>query len=185
MPRLDPFTALCQQTARRPLLDRADLHLHTIHSDGSYTPEQVVELALRSGLCAIAITDHDTLGGIEPAIAAAAGSGLEIVPGVEITTEHDGRELHLLAYFVSLESIPLRNALNRLRELRQGRFQEMIERLQRQGVSVEAAPFSDRGSLGRRHLAEMLVRSRQVGTIREAFRRYLHDGGCADVPKQR
>ena len=185
MPRRDPFTALCQQTTRRPQLDRADLHLHTLHSDGTYSPAQVVELALRCGLCAIAVTDHDTLAGIEPARQAAGSTGLEVIPGVEITAEHDGRELHVLAYFISVESAPLRNALEKLRQLRHGRFQEMIGRLKRKGITVEPAPVPAEGALGRRHLAEMLVRSRQVASIREAFRRYLHDGGCGDVPKQR
>src|SRR5436190_16287205 len=101
MPRLEPFTSLCRQTSARPALDRADLHLHTTHSDGTYTPAQVVELALRAGLCAIAVTDHDTLAGIEPTCRAAAGTELEVIPAVEISTEHAGRELHLLAYFVN------------------------------------------------------------------------------------
>src|SRR5438874_10207305 len=104
MPRQQPFTILCQQTVRRPALDRADLHLHTIHSDGNYTPAQVVNLALRAGLCAVAITDHDTLAGIEPTYRAATGTGLEVIPAVEISTEHEGRELHLLAYFVNPDS---------------------------------------------------------------------------------
>src|SRR3954452_13005345 len=133
MPRLDPFTALCRQTVRRRRLDRADLHLHTLHSDGTYTPAQLVELALRGGLCAIAVTDHDTLGGVEPARQAAADTGLEVIPGVEITAEHEGRELHLLAYFISPESIPLREALERLRRQRRGRFEEMVGRLRRHG----------------------------------------------------
>lgn len=185
MPRLDPFTALCRQTARPPRLDRADLHLHSVHSDGGYTPAQLVELALRAGLCAIAVTDHDTLAGVEPARRAAAGTGLEIVPGVEITTEHDGRELHLLAYFISTNSIALRHALDWLRAQRVGRFGAMIDRLKRAGVSFEEHGFPTDAVLGRRHLAEMLVKSRRVATVREAFQRYLHDGGCADVPKQR
>jgi predicted metal-dependent phosphoesterase TrpH len=185
MPRLDPFTALCQQAARRPGLDRADLHLHTVHSDGAYTPAQVVELALRSGLCAVAITDHDTLAGVEPARQAADGTGLEVIPGVEITAEHDGRELHLLAYFVSPQSIPLLDALRRLRELRQVRFRSMIDRLRGLGIAVDEASLPACDSLGRRHLAELLVQTRQVASVREAFQRYLHDGGRADVPKQR
>src|SRR5690348_12143013 len=121
MPRRQPFTALCQALSRPhrrtdfqsvPAVGRignpsyvrgsgrADLHVHTTHSDGTYTPAQVVELARRSGLAAVAVTDHDTLSGVADAQAAAAGSGLEVVPGVEISCEHHGRELHLLGYFV-------------------------------------------------------------------------------------
>src|SRR4051812_32633807 len=115
MPAHQPFTLLCQLAARaRPGTDRADLHLHTTHSDGLYTASQVVELAVRAGLCAIAITDHDTLAGIAPAREAAKNTGLEVIAGVEISTEHEGRELHLLGYFVSTEDAALVEALGRL-----------------------------------------------------------------------
>ncbi len=188
MPRQQPFTALCQQLARRPLLDRADLHLHTTFSDGNYTPAEVVNLALRSGLCAIAITDHDTLDGVLPARTAAMNTGLEVISAVEITAEHDGRELHLLGYFVSLDASPLTIALERLRYSRRDRFKEMVDRLRGQGVALEPDELPDEEAhhvLGRRHLAELLVRLGRVGSVREAFQRYLHDGGRADVPKQR
>src|SRR6266536_68528 len=154
MPAQQPFTALCRLVAEaRPHADRADLHLHTTHSDGNYTPAQVVELALRSGLCAIAITDHDTLEGVAPARVAAAGTGLEVIAGVEIGSEHEGRELHLLGYFVSPEDAALAQALEVLGHRRAERFHEMIERLRQQGVSLaetEGPPAAH--ALGRRHL---------------------------------
>src|SRR5262245_49094463 len=186
MPAQQPFTALCRLVAEaRPHPDRADLHLHTTHSDGSYTPAQVVELALRSGLCAIAITDHDTLEGVAPARAAAAGTGLEVIAGVEISSEHEGRELHLLGYFISTEDAALSRTLKELRRRRAERFHEMIERLRQQGVSLgETEVPSAAHALGRRHLAELLVRQGRASTVREAFLRYLHDGGRAVVPKQ-
>src|SRR6266446_6892593 len=109
MPARQPFTALCRALARPPATGRADLHVHTTHSDGSYTSAQVVELARRSGLAAVAITDHDTLGGFAEA-QAIAGASLEIVAGVEITTEYRARELHLLGYFVRPDDEPLRAA---------------------------------------------------------------------------
>jgi predicted metal-dependent phosphoesterase TrpH len=186
MPAQQPFTALCRLVAQvRPHTDRADLHLHTTHSDGSYTPAQVVDLALRSGLCAIALTDHDTLEGVAPARAAATGTGLEVIAGVEISASHQGRELHLLGYFVSTEDAALAQALEALRGRRAERFHKMIERLREQGVPLagtEMLPGAH--ALGRRHLAELLVRQGKVSTIREAFLRYLHDGGRAVVPKQ-
>src|SRR5437899_8855667 len=118
MPSRQPFTALCQAAARRPTSGRADLHVHTTYSDGSYTPAQVVELARRSGLAAVAITDHDTLAGIRPAQAAAEGQGVEIVTGVEITAEYRNREIHILGYFVQIDDRALANALERLRKHR-------------------------------------------------------------------
>jgi predicted metal-dependent phosphoesterase TrpH len=186
MPARQPFTALCQAAAG-PQTGRADLHLHTTYSDGSYTPTQVVELARRSGLAAVAITDHDTLGGIDEATRA-AGSRLEIIPGVEISTVYRDRELHLLGYFVRPEDAALRDALEQLRVHRRGRFWDMVERLRDCGVCLEDEELGvqpSNGSLGRRHLAEMLVKARRAGSVREAFHRYLHDGGRVALPKVR
>jgi predicted metal-dependent phosphoesterase TrpH len=185
MPARQPFTALCQLLAKGRHAGRADLHLHTTFSDGAYTPAQVVELARRSGLSALAVTDHDTLGAVPVARAAAAGSGVEVIAGVEITSEYRGRELHLLAYFVAPDCPDLGAALSAVRAHRAQRYQEMIERLRGCGVSVEV----ERGAsapeaLGRRHLAELLVRQGRVATVREAFNRYLGEGGKVAVPKK-
>jgi predicted metal-dependent phosphoesterase TrpH len=187
MPARQPFTALCQLAARGRLAGRADLHTHTTHSDGLYTPAQVVELARRSGLAAVAVTDHDALGGVAVARAAAANTGVEVVAGVEITAEYRGRELHLLGYFFRPDDGPLNVALERLRRGRADRFQEMVGRLRACGVSVEVGPTVGGGpeALGRRRLAEMLVQQKKAATVREAFSRWLHDGGRAAAPKLR
>jgi predicted metal-dependent phosphoesterase TrpH len=188
MPAGQPFTALCQLAAHGPFAGRVDLHIHTTHSDGTYTPAQVVELARRAGLSAVAVTDHDTLAGVNAARQAAAGSTVEVVPGVEITTEYRQRELHLLGYFVALDHAELTIALQAIRRHRVERFQEMLERLRGRGVSLEGEEQRIPGSpdaLGRRHLAEMLVRARRVATVREAFQRYLSDRGDVAVPKKR
>src|SRR5262249_17997959 len=157
----------------------------TTYSDGSYTPAEVVDLARRSGLAAIAITDHDTTGGVAAA-RTAAGSHLEVVAGAEITTEHRGRELHLLAYFIDLADEPLESAPQAIRGGRADRFHAMIERLRACGVSIqEEEAQRTPEALGRRYLAEMLVKQGQVGSVREAFTRWLADGGLAVVPKKR
>jgi predicted metal-dependent phosphoesterase TrpH len=164
-----------------------DLHLHTTFSDGTYTPAEIVNLARRSGLSAIAITDHDTLAGIAPT-RLAAGSSLEVISGVEITTEYRGRELHLLAYCFDSENSALRSALTHLQEQRVGRFHAMVERLHALGVHIEAADVAnlgDEATLGRRHLAELLVQAKQATSVREAFQRYLGDRGRATVAKTR
>src|SRR5260221_8496131 len=156
MPARQPFTTLCQALARGRAAGRADLHLHTTHSDGSYTAAQIVDLARRSGLAAIAVTDHDTVSALPEARLAALGSQVEIVAGVEITAEFQGRELHLLGYFFDADNVDLLAALARLRLDRRDRFQEMIERLRRCGVLLEqsAFDFGDQGhTLGRRNLA--------------------------------
>jgi len=188
MPTRQPFTALCQAISRPRNSGRADLHLHTTHSDGTYTPGEIVDLARRSGLAALAVTDHDTLGGVSFARRAAQGSSLEIIAGAEISSEFLGRELHLLAYFVREDDEALNAALERLRKHRVERFRGMVERLRGLGVSIHEKELQDlgaSGTLGRRHLAELLVKERRAGSIREAFYRYLGDGGRVDVPKLR
>ncbi|MCI0682488.1 MAG: PHP domain-containing protein [Gemmataceae bacterium] len=187
MPSRQPFTSLCQTLARPRSHGRVDLHIHTTFSDGTYRPAQVVELARRSGLAAVAITDHDTLAGIAAAQKAAT-DGLEIIPGVEITAEYQGRELHVLGYFVRLDDAPLTQALAELQARRAERFHEMIERLRALGVAVERDPISsvhEGTTLGRRHIAELLVKARKAANVREAFQRWLGDGGRVAVPKQR
>jgi 3',5'-nucleoside bisphosphate phosphatase len=188
MPARQPFTALCQLAARSRLAGRADLHLHTTHSDGAYSPTQLVELARRAGLAAIAVTDHDAVGGVALARAAAVGGSVEVVAGVEITAEFHGRELHLLGYFFRIDDSDLTAALENVRRGRVERFREMVERLRACGASLDlrgVPPPSAPESLGRRHLAEMLVSQGLAGSVREAFARWLHDGGRAAAPKLR
>ena len=187
MPVGQPFTQICEALSRPRYFGRVDLHLHTTFSDGTYTPAEIVDLARRSGLSAIAITDHDTLDAIVPT-QKAAGHRIEVVPGVEITTEFRGKELHLLAYYFDPKNTPLCVALDHLRSERVGRFHAMIERLAALGVHLEDAAVERlraTAALGRRHLAEMLVKAKKVATVREAFQRYLHDNGRAAVPKTR
>jgi predicted metal-dependent phosphoesterase TrpH len=183
-----PFTTLCRSLVRPTATGRADLHVHTTHSDGDYSPAQVVDLARRSGLAALAITDHDTTDAVTEAQLAAASTNLEIIRGVEISAEFRGRELHLLGYFVDPANRALDAALARLRMNRAERFREMIERLRQLRVQVKEESLEQLGdhtSLGRRHIADLLVKNGQVSTMREAFARYLHDGGPVAVSKIR
>src|SRR5207302_2644994 len=188
MPARQPFTALCRAAARKPAAGRADLHLHTVCSDGAYTALQLVDLARRCGLAAIAITDHDTVSALAAARGAAAGSELEIISGVEISAEFQGRELHLLGYFFRPDDPPLRVALERLAGQRTERFWDMVEQLKRCGVPLaekDLQPHANVDALGRRHLAEMMVKAGHARSLREAFARYLGDNGRAAVPKTR
>ena len=170
MPAGQPFTRLCEHLARPRFAGRVDLHVHTTASDGDYSPAQIVDLARRSGLSALAITDHDTLEGIGPARQAAA-EHLEVIAGVEISAEFRGRELHLLGYFFRPEDEALNRGLADLRQGRIDRFQEMVERLGALGIPLEAEAARGNGkmALGRRHLAEMLVKAGRADTVRQAF----------------
>jgi predicted metal-dependent phosphoesterase TrpH len=188
MPIHQPFTALCQAVARSRVSGRCDLHLHTTHSDGLYSPAEIVDLARRSGLAAIAITDHDTTAGVSEAQLAVEGSSVEVIPGVEISAEYRGSELHVLGYFVTITEASLQSALARLRRDRADRFWEMADRLRHCGVTVDAEElraFAGEGTLGRRNLAEFLVQTRRASTVREAFVRYLGDRGRVALPKVR
>jgi predicted metal-dependent phosphoesterase TrpH len=187
MPSGQPFTILCQTLARPRTHGRVDLHVHTTCSDGVYTPAQIVELARRSGLAAVALTDHDTLAGIVPA-QQAAGDRVEVIAGVEITAEHQGRELHLLGYFVRLDAGSLRTALTRMHLRRAERFREMLQRFHRLGITFDAAEIErlmEQTTLGRRHLAELLVKSGKAANVHEAFQRWLGDQGPIVAPKER
>jgi predicted metal-dependent phosphoesterase TrpH len=187
LPKGAPFTALCRQVSRSSLLgNRVDLHLHTTFSDGTYTPAQVVDLARRSGMTAVAITDHDTCAGLTPA-KQAAGISLDIIPGVEISTEFRQQELHLLAYFFNPDDADLQTSLAWLRSERVARFHAMVERLRLQGVplDVEVNALPQDAALGRRHLAALLVKARRADTIQQAFQRFLGDRGRINVPKRR
>jgi predicted metal-dependent phosphoesterase TrpH len=183
MPQRQPFTALCRVLAGVSRTGRADLHVHTTHSDGSYTPAEVVDLAQRSGLTAVAITDHDTIAGVAPAQAASRGA-VEVVPGVEITAEFQGRGLHLLGYFIRADET-LSAALAGLRQRRAGRFRKMVERLRARGLSLEEEDVRAAvaaGVPGRRGLAELLVRLGKVSSVRAAFAAYLGDSGGVTIP---
>src|SRR3954451_2792309 len=129
---------------RRPPRARgADLHVHTTHSDGSCSPCEVVQAAARVGLTALAITDHDTLSAPAVARPEAARLGVELISGVELTAEHDGREVHILGHFVRDDDPALRAATDDLRRRRAERLRAMVERLGSLGLTIDLA------SLGR------------------------------------
>jgi predicted metal-dependent phosphoesterase TrpH len=183
--KASPFTSLGRQIAFLRDGGRADLHLHTIHSDGTHTPESLVQRALQAGLKAIAVTDHDTLAGIVPA-QRAAGSQIEIISGVEITCEHNGQELHLLAYLFDDQHLALNQALCYIREGRRRRILHMAERLRALNVSVveEVERWPVEVSLGRRHLARLLIDRGHARSLHHAFTYYLKHA-AKEVPKTR
>jgi predicted metal-dependent phosphoesterase TrpH len=188
--RRSPFTALCSQLHRLACPPRADLHVHTTASDGEYTPSQVAALARAAGLSAVAVTDHDTLAGVAEAVEAArsfAAPTVEVVPGVEITTDLDGRELHLLAYFVRPERSELTDALQKLCERRRDRFFDYVEKLNAAGHAIprdRAELIAARtASLGRRHVAGLLVACGFTGNTNGAFYRFLHPIQKLVLPK--
>jgi len=164
---------------------RVDLHAHTLFSDGALTPEAVVARALERSLAALAITDHDSVEGVEPA-RAAAGSALELVPGIEVSSTLEGMDLHILGYYIDPGDADLEDSLARFREERLRRAIEMVDRLRALGASVDpdvVIELAGPGVVGRPHVAEALVRAGHVDTVDDAFRRYIGAHGAAFVPR--
>ena len=160
---------------------KADLHLHTTASDGRLEPNEIVGLAAKAGLEVIAITDHDTVDGVAPALAAAqALPPLTVIPGVEINTDVPRGEVHVLGYFIDFTDRKLADNLLRLRDARQGRAQKMITKLSSLGVDIEwrrVEELAQGGSVCRPHVALALLEKGYVGSEKEAFDRYIgHDG---------
>ena len=172
---------------RRPPGQGADLHVHTTHSDGACSPCEVVVSAANVGLKALAITDHDTLSAIAVARPEAARLGVELIAGVELTAEYEGREVHILGHFLREDDPSLVAATTGLRLARAERIRALVDRLEGLGLSVdlEALGRAFPRDPGRKHLADWLARTGQVSGPREAFARYLGDGGPAEVPKPR
>ena len=166
----------------------ADLHIHSTFSDGSLTPEQIVAEALANELTAIAIADHDTVSGVPVAQAAALGTGLEVLPAVEISAVSDSTEVHILGYFIDTEDGALLSQLGVIRAARLRRARTIADRLAELGAAIdfeqllaEAGP----DSIGRPHIAGRLVREGKVTSMREAFARYLGRGRPAYVESYR
>lgn len=164
---------------------RADLHLHSNRSDGIYSPRQLFKIAAQAGLKAAALTDHDTMEGVEAGLAAGLKYGIEIVPGVEISAYEAGREIHLLGYYPAYPD-DLKAELLRIRQGRFERMERILEKLNTLGFSLrldqickEAAPAAP----GRLHLARHMVKKNLVNNLRQAFSLYLERGKPAYVPR--
>jgi len=170
------------------MTSRVDLHIHTTFSDGLHTPTEIVEMSRAEGLSVISISDHACVDGVPEAIQAAAGTQVQVVPGVEISTEVDGLEVHILGYFVNHASPKLRTALSRIQDLRLERAKEMLTRLRALGLAIpleQVQELAGHGALGRPHLAMAMVEAHFVSSAQEAFQRYLGSDRPAYVPRSK
>lgn len=166
---------------------RIDLHTHTTASDGSLTPHELVDRALSSGLCAIAITDHDTVDGVSPACARAKDTALTVIPGIELGAEHPG-ELHILGLGIDVGDAALLTILSALREGRRERNRRMADKLISLGIPVswpEICAGRHESAIGRAHFARALVQKGVVQDIAQAFDKYIGEGRPAYVPRFR
>lgn len=165
-----------------------DLHLHTTRSDGSLTPEEVVEKALAGGLSAIALTDHDDIGVFPDIIEYAKVQGLEVLPGVELSVHFRNRDIHILGYCFDTEDQGLQDYLSIFKEERTSRARRIVDKLLEMGIAIsfeEVMSTSGEGSVGRPHIARLLVEHGYVYSFNEAFDKFIGDGRPAYVQKYR
>ncbi|MCX6357116.1 MAG: PHP domain-containing protein [Candidatus Aureabacteria bacterium] len=167
---------------------RIDMHVHTKASDGLYRPSDVVRMAAAAGLDVIAISDHDTVQGIDEARGAAAETRLRVVPAVEINSYHGDTEYHILGYWVDHTSVTLRSSLGELQKARIDRMHKVIARLGEIGITLtpeEVMVFAEEGSVGRPHIARALVKKKYASSVRDAFNKYIAEGKPAYVPRSK
>ncbi len=162
----------------------ADLHLHTLFSDGTYTPNELLRGAQDKGLAAISLVDHDTVSGIELALKEAKAKKIEVIPGIELSAEYKSKEVHILGYFIDYKSKNLSRKLAVLRENRIRRIHKIVGELKNIGLKLKAQSVFDiaaGGTPGRMHIAQAMVKQGLVNSIHEAFEKYIGDKGPAYI----
>jgi predicted metal-dependent phosphoesterase TrpH len=162
----------------------ADLHIHTVFSDGTQSPEKIVELAKKAGLKTIAITDHDVVAGIERAVKKGEELGVEVIPGIELTTETLDTEIHILGYFIDCRSPALIHEITKIQKSREKRIVEICEKLKKLGVDLDPGKvfeIAGHRAAGRPHVARALMEEGFISNFREAFSKYIDFHGPAYV----
>ncbi len=173
-------------TSPRPL--RADFHTHSTASDGSLAPADLVRQASRRGLSILALTDHDTTLGLAAATAAASESGIRLIPGIELSTDVEPGEIHILGYGIDPDDATLQQTLATLRRARETRLDRMVERLRALGIDLDRdaiRPSTPGGSVGRPHVARAMIAAGYVASVPEAFERYIGNGKPGYIPSRR
>ena len=171
------------------MVSKVDLHIHSTASDGRFGPAEIVRKASEYGLTVIAVTDHDTVDGIVPALEAAkAFPDLKVIPGVEINTDVPNGEAHVLGYFIDYTNHELRDTLEGLRHSRRGRAQGMIAKLHNLGICIEwqrVQEMAGGSSIGRPHIAQAMLEKGYITSIKEAFTKYISRDGPAYVEREK
>lgn len=158
------------------ITEKTDLHMHTFHSDGYHSPEKLIEKAKSHGIKILSITDHDSVNGIGKATQYAAQYGIEVIPGVEISTDIRDTEVHILGYFVDPNNKDLEHYLNFFREERHKRASRMVNKLNILGLDIsidDVLVFAKDSAVGRPHVAQALLAKGQVKSFFEAFYKYI------------
>lgn len=157
-----------------------DLHVHSNASDGTLSPSQVVDLAVSRQLDAVALTDHDTIDGLAPALKAAAAYPLELIPGIEMSCVYRGTEIHILGLYIDHHHSGLSQGLQQIRRIRAIRNQQMIQRFQEDGFAIAEADLTVLNPdtvITRAHFAKVLTEKGYTSSMKQAFDKYLQYGG--------
>lgn len=165
-----------------------DLHVHSTKSDGSYTPAELVSYALEKGLSAFALTDHDTTVGIAEAMEAAKGKPVEVIPGIEFSTEYEGRDVHILGLYIDYEEVHFKEQLIAFQQSRITRNEKMCARLSQAGIPItyDALLAEFPGSvITRAHYGKYLLAHGYIKSMKEAFDRYIGDNCPYFVPREK
>ncbi|MDD4909869.1 MAG: PHP domain-containing protein [Candidatus Omnitrophica bacterium] len=166
----------------------ADLHTHTIYSDGTCTPEELVDSAVKAGLYCVAICDHDVVDAVGPALDEAARRNIEVVPAIELSANIENGEVHILGYFIDHTDRALKERVAKLKEARVERVFSICDKLKTLGVDIRAEDVLDLagpGSVGRLHIARFMHQKGYISSVGEAFRKYIGDRGPAYVNRFR
>ncbi len=153
-----------------------DLHVHTNASDGLFTPELVIQEAIKANLDAVSVTDHDSVDNVPQLLKLAQQVNLKVLPGVELSTVWKGEDVHFLGFYIDPANSKLLSSLAYLRRARVERMQRIVEKFNQNGFDVtleEILSATHRGAAGRSHLARVLVKKGYIGSIDEAFKKYL------------
>ena len=170
-------------------MSRVDLHIHSTASDGSLNPADIVRQAAERGLSAIALADHDTVGGIAPAIEAAKTfPKLKVIPAIELSTDVPQGEVHVLGYFIDYADREFQVTLKRMRHSRLHRAQGMIAKLKNFGIHIDwerVQEIAGTGSMGRPHIAQAMLEKGYITSFKEAFDKYISRDGPAYVEREK
>ena len=161
---------------------KIDLHMHTTYSDGAFSPTELVLKAKEVGLDVISITDHDSVNGLKEAMAVGKEIGIEVIPGLEISTDLDEKEIHLLAYFIDIDNDELQKYLSFFRDERLHRAKRIVQKLRNLGFSItidDVIDHAQNSAIGRPHIAYAMVNLGLINNYYEAFEKYIGDYGPA------
>ena len=167
-------------------MNKIDLHLHSAFSDGILEPFELLKLAKDKGIGTASIADHDTVSAIDNSLEFSKKLGIEFVPGIEISSQLDNTEIHLLAYYFDYKNVAILELLEEIKQLRTIRAKEIIKKLNKIGFLINfnnVERISGSSPICRPHIAEALISKGYVKSYGEAFKKYLYDSGPADVKK--